>query len=329
MNWMGRMSALAAAVTIAGACGVTGASAQASDYPRKPVTMIIPTGAGSSPDVLARIVGEGLSRIWGQQAVISNRPGGGGIIATQAMVGAERDGYTLFVPIASTLTMMPELQPKLPLDLDRDLVPVGLIALQPMMLAVQSSLGITSAAQLIERGKSGSGGLLAGAARGTIPHMAWEMFRARAGIEATFVPYPTIARAVQDAIGGTMNVVMENPAGLVSGLQSGALKPLAVASATRLPDYPDVPTLAEAVPSLGTLEIGGWLALMAPAGTPPAIVAKLNVDLRAVLDQREVKQRFAALGSYIRHLSPEETAAFIRSERDLWRPTVRQVGASQ
>jgi tripartite-type tricarboxylate transporter receptor subunit TctC len=318
-----------AALAALAVCTLGTGQAPANDYPKRPVTIIVPAGAGSSPDVIARIVAERLSQGWGQQAVITNRPGGGGMIATQAMAGAERDGHTLFMAIASIFTVMPELQPKLPIDLDRDLVPIAFIADQPMMIAVHPSLGIGSLAELIARGKSRPGDLVVGASRGTIPHMAWEMFRTRAGIDATFVPYPTIARAVQDVIGGTLNVITENPAGLAPALQSGALKPLAVAAPTRLSNYPDVPTVAEAVPALGGFEAGGWLALMAPAGTPATVVVRLSADLHAVLGQPEMKQRLEALGSYVRPLSPDATAAHIRAERDLWRPIVRQVGAAR
>ena len=149
----------------------------ANDYPKRPVTIIVPAGAGASPDVITRIVAERLTQAWGQQAVVSNRPGGGGMIATQAMAAVERDGYTLFMPLASTLTVMPELQPKLPIDLEKDLVPIGLIGVQPMMIAVRASLGINSLSELVARGKSSPADLLVGAQRGTIPHIAWEMFR--------------------------------------------------------------------------------------------------------------------------------------------------------
>ena len=146
MNWI---SGLAVRIVSCGALcvfftlvGLTGL--QANDYPKRAVTIVLPSGAGGGPDVVARIVGDRLTSAWGQQAVISNRPGGGGLIATQAMVGVERDGYTLFMAIASTLTVMPEVQAKLPLDLDRDLVAIGLIAEQPMMIAVHPSLGVNS-----------------------------------------------------------------------------------------------------------------------------------------------------------------------------------------
>ena len=196
--------------------------------------------------MITRIVAERLSRFWGQQAVVSNRPGGGGMIATQAMVGAERDGHTLFMPLSSTLTVMPELQPKLPLDLDRDLIPIGLVATQPMMIAVHTSLGINSLSELVARGKTRPADLLIGASRGTIPHMSWEMFRGTCRNGRNIGALSHRGAGDQDAIAGTINLVTESPAGLAPALQSGALKPLAIASTTRLPNYPDVPTVGEA-----------------------------------------------------------------------------------
>jgi len=190
-----------AALAALAICALGTGQAPANEYPQRPVTIIVPAGAGSGPDVITRLVAERLSRGWGHQAVVSNRPGGGGMIATQAMAGVERDGHTLFMPLSSTLTVMPELQPRLPLDFDRDLVPIGLVATQPMMIAVHSSLGISSLSELVARGKSRPADLLVGASRGTIPHMAWEMFRTRAGMDATLVPYPSVARAIQDAPG--------------------------------------------------------------------------------------------------------------------------------
>jgi tripartite-type tricarboxylate transporter receptor subunit TctC len=278
---------------------------------------------------VARIVGDRLTSAWGQQAVFNNRPGGGGMIGTQAMVGAGRDGYTLFMPIASTFTVMPELQPKLPLDLDRDLVAIGLITVQSMMIAVHPSLGVNSLAELVERGRSRPNDLLMGSGRGTIPHMVWELVRSKTGMGGTFVPYPTSARAIQDTLGGTVNIMIENPASMSSAFQSGALKPLAVAAAKRLPNYPDVPTVAEALPELAPFEATGWVVLMAPAGTPDAIVRKLAADLETALANKQVQQRLETLGSYVRQLSPADTAAFIKSERDRWRPIVKQIGPAQ
>ena len=159
--------------------------------------------------------------------------------------------------------------------------------------------------------------------------MAWELFRAKTGMGGTFVPYPSTARAIQDGLGGTVNVIIENPAAMASTFQSGALKPLAVAAAKRLPNYPDIPTVAEALPEIGPFAASGWVVLMAPAGIPDAVMQKVTADLQTVLANKDVQQRLETLGAYVRQLSPAETAAFIKSERERWRPIVRQIGPSQ
>ena len=256
--------------------------------------------------------------------LVVNRPGGGGVIAAQAAAVAPSDGHTLYLPIASTFVVLPETQAKMPLDLARDLVPIGMLGEQPMVIAVNPALGINTLAELIARAKGRPGEILFGAARGTLPHLMGEMLRRRVGLDLTFIPSPS-ARAMQDTIGGTIHVFIESMAGLSGPIQGGSLKALAVASSSRLPDFPDLPTVEEAVPGIGGFEARGWFALMAPARTPDAIVQKVNRDLRTVLGEPEVKRKFAALGTYPRPMSPEETAAFIRSEQDLWRPVVKQL----
>jgi len=298
-------------------------------YPTKAVTIITGAGAGSAPDVILRIIADRLTQIWQQQLVILNRPGGGGLIAVQAASTADRDGYTLFMAISSTLTVLPETQSKLPMDLNRDLVPIGLLGVLPMVFAAHPSLGVSTMPELIALAKKRPGQVLYGAGRGTIPHLTGELLSRRAGIELTFIPYPTAARAAQDAITGTLSLFIEAIPALAAPVQSGSLKALAVASKTRLPNYPDWPTVAETLPAIGRFESIGWLVLMAPAGSPDTIIQKVNRDLLKVAEQHDVQQRFETLGAYVRPLAPEETAAFIRSEQDLWRPVVREVLTEQ
>jgi tripartite-type tricarboxylate transporter receptor subunit TctC len=257
--------------------------------------------------------------------LVVNRPGGGGIVAAQAAATAQSDGHTLYVPIASTFVVLPETQAKMPLDLARDLAPIGLVGEQPMVIAVNPALGINTLADLITRAKGRPGEILFGAGRGTLPHLTGEMLRRRAGIDLAYIPYPANTRALQDAIGGTIHVFIESMAALSGPIQGGSLKALAVASSSRLPDFPDLPTVEEAAPAIGVFEARGWFALMAPTQTPDSIVQRVNRELRTVLGEPEVKRKFAALGTYPRPMSPVETAAFIRSEQELWRPVVRQL----
>jgi tripartite-type tricarboxylate transporter receptor subunit TctC len=218
--------------------------------------------------------------------------------------------------------VLPETEPKWPFDLQYDIVPIGLVGELPMVISVHPSLGVSSLPELIAFAKKKPSQVLYGAGRGTQPHLTGAMLGSRDGIELTFVPYPTVAKALNDVIGGTLTLFVESLAAQMGAIQGGSLKALAVASAKRLPNFPDLPTVAE---TISGFEARGWFALMAPAGTPEAIVQKVNHDLRIVLEQADVQQKLEMLGTYARPTSPAETAEFIRREQDLWRPVVKQV----
>jgi tripartite-type tricarboxylate transporter receptor subunit TctC len=320
-----RPSFEAAVLALGTMAAVVGSPANADSYPTRPVMILSQASAGSGPDVIARIVADRLTQAFGQQVLVINRPGGGGVIAAQAAAAAPSDGHTLYVPLASTFVVLPETQAKMPLDLARDLVSIGLIGEQPMVIAVNPALGINTLAELIARAKGRPGEILCGGAgRGTLPHLTSEMLRGRFGIDLTYIPSSSM-RAMQDAIGGTIHVFIESMAAVSGPMQGGSLQALAVASSSRLPDFPDLPTVEEAAPGVGNFEARGWFPLMAPARTPDAIVQKVNRDLRSALDEPEVRRKLATLGTYPRPMSPAETAAFIRNEQDLWRPVVKQL----
>ena len=307
------------------ACLVT-ASPQAlgASYPTRPVTILTGAPAGSGPDVAARLIADRLAKVWGQQVLVVNRAGAGGVLAHQAIAAAEPDGYTLYAPVASGFVVLPHAQPKLAADLHRVITPIGLIGEQPMVIAVNPSLGINALADLMARAKERPRELLYGAPRATFPHLTGIRFGQKVGIELGFVP-TGMARVVQDAMGGSLQVVIESLSALTGPMQSGGLKALAITSVHRLPDHPDMPTVTEALPQIGPFEAKGWVALTARTGTPDAIAQKINADLSVVLADPELKQKFVALGTYPRPLSIAETAEFIRHEQELWRPIVRQI----
>jgi tripartite-type tricarboxylate transporter receptor subunit TctC len=296
-------------------------------YPSKPVQIIIPAAAGNSPDVAARLVADRLTQLWKQQVVIINRPGAGGLIAAQAAAQADKSGYTLYMTQASTYTVLPIAQPNLPFDLHRDFAPIGLVGVQPIAIAVAPSLGPKTLPELIALIRATSGGMLFAASnRGGQSHLTGEMFRVRTGLDLTFVHAAGAASSLNDVTTGRIPIMFEGIAGIGGALQGGTLIPLAVASDRRLSNYPTVPTVSETLPDFVSK---GWLALMAPAGTSDAIISKINADLRVVLAQSDLVEKFAAIGTYPQPLSPAETARFIRAEQELWWPIVRQVEAKR
>ena len=300
---------------------------RAQDFPTRPVKLVTQGAAGSGPDVIARLVTDRLGQIWGQQIAILNQPGAGGSTAARVAAAAAPDGYTLYMAAISTFIVMPEMFPNLPVDLDRDFVRISLFAEQPMVIAVAPSLGVKTLAELIALSKARPGQILyAGNARGTFPNLTVERLRRETGADLTFIPYPGAAAGLQDLMGGRISMIVESIGPLAGAIASGSVKVLAAASPQRLPNFPDLPTVAETVPGFAAM---GWFALMAPTGTPDPIVRKVNQDLRVVLEQAELRQKFLDVGTYARPMSPVETAEFIRSEQQVWRPVVRQVGVAQ
>lgn len=298
--------------------------ADAQGWPSKPVKVVMATAAGSAPDVVARIVADRLSQMWGQQVLILNRPGAGGLIAMQAMAAAERDNHTLYLPSSSSLVVLPETNAKLPLDIQRDLVPISLVGEQPFMVIAGNATGITTLPELIARAKARPGELTYAANfRGSLPNMTGESLAGAAGIKLNFVPYPGAPPSLQDVLGGRVDLMVEGIAAFTGALQSNSVKPLAITSPKRLPNFPDVPTANETLPGY---ESRGWLGLLALAGMPDDVVRKINADARVVLDNPEVRARFEATATYIRHLSPSEMGDFVRSEQQAWRPIVKQFG---
>jgi len=300
------------------------ATAHAAGYPVRPVRLIAQGAPGSGPDVIVRIVTEQLTRAWGQPVLIVNHPGAGGLVAGHAAAAAEPDGYTLYAPTITTFVILPEMHDKLPFDLERDFTPVGLVAETPMMIAVAPALGVKSLAGLIALAKARPEAIFYAANnRGSLPHLTGELFRSRTGSSVTFVPYPGATAGLQDLAGGRVSMIVESVGALRGAAQAGTVTPLAVASPHRLPSLPDVPTAAETIPGFVAM---GWVALLAPAATPAAIVQKVNEAVGVAVVQPEVRRKLEELGAYPRPLSPAQTATFVRAEQEAWGPRVREAG---
>ena len=301
-------------------------TAWAQDFPSKPVKIIVQTAAGSSLDVVARLVTEPLSQLWGQQPIIVNQAGAGGLIASRALAASPADGYTLFLAGGSVFVVLPVVQNNLPFDVN-EFVPIGFVAEQPYTLLISNKLGVNSVTELVELSKRQPGGLdsVAGT-RGGLQHLTIEWFRNRSGAKLNMIHYPGAAQASNDVIAGRVPMMMQTIAPVAGTIAAGEVKLLAVTSTGRLRNYPDTPTVAETVPGFTS---SGWSILVAPKGTPAKVVQKINTDLRTVLARPEVVRKIEELGNYTRPMTPKELADFVREERDIWQPIVKQIGIAQ
>ena len=301
--------------------------AQADDYPTKPVKIITHGAAGGAVDVPLRIVADRLTQYWGQQVLVLNHPGAGGSIAARVAAASAPDGYTLYMPTTSAFVTLPGTTPNLPLEVPRDFAPIGLIGEVPIFVAVAPSLGVSSLPELIALAKKRSGKIsYAATGRGTLTHLTGQLLQSRAGIRLLMVPYlGGPAQALSDVMSGRVPVIIEGFSGISGAIRGGSIKPIAVASARRLPEFPDLPTVAETIPGFRAVAV---YALVAPTGTPEPIVQRASETLRKVLTEAEVQKKLAPLGTYVRAISPAEVTALIQSEQQLWNPVLLQVAAT-
>jgi tripartite-type tricarboxylate transporter receptor subunit TctC len=277
------------------AFGLGTAFAQAQNYPDRPIKFIVPVAAGGTTDVIGRVIGARLTEVWGQPIVIENRAGGAGIPATEVAAHSKPDGYTLFLGTIGALTVNPYLFPNAPVDIVKDFIPVTLIAAAPTMLVVSPSLPVKSVKELIAYAKANPGTLnYASPGNGTSPHLAGELFKQLAGIDATHIPYKGAAPALTDVIGGRVQFMFDNIITSLPHVKEGRLRALAVTASTRSRLVPDLPTMAEA--GLAGQEISGWVGIVAPTGTPREIVLKIQQEVAKVLRTPEVRERLAAMG---------------------------------
>jgi tripartite-type tricarboxylate transporter receptor subunit TctC len=286
----------------------------------------VQTAAGSSLDVMARLVAEPLSKLWGQQAIIVNQAGVGGLIAARALASSPADGYTLFLAGGSVFIALPELHHDLGFDVG-SFVPIGFVAEQPYTLIVSNQLNVNSVAELVDYSKKQPGGLdsVAGTVGG-LQHMTVEAFRDRTGAKLNMIHYPGAAQASNDVISGRVPMMMQTIAPVAGIIASHQVKLLAIASASRLPNYPDTPLVSDTVPGFVS---SGWSIMVAPQGTPSEIVHKINADLHAVLTMPDVVKKLQDLGNYTRPFSPEELAEFVNKERTTWAPIVQRIGKAE
>jgi len=300
-------------------------AALAQAWPNRPVRLLVPFAAGAGTnDIMARLVGQHLGAGLGQPVVIENRPGAGGIAGTDAAAKAAPDGYTFLMTNVSLVTSA-YLYARLPYDPQKDFIPVTLVATAPLMLVVHPSVAAKSVQELVALAKANPGRLSYGSGGvGSTPHLSGELFKSLAGIDALHVPYKGGAPALNDLVGGQLSFMIENVPGTMPFVKAGKLRALAITSAQRSPLDPALPTMAEAdVPGY---EVVGWNGLVAVAGTPPEIVARLQAEVGKVLRLPEVRERLAALGAEPVGSTPDEFGAFLRAEMTRWGRIIREKG---
>jgi tripartite-type tricarboxylate transporter receptor subunit TctC len=305
--------------------GLVAGEARAQGYPTHPVRLISDAASGSAIDVPMRIIADGLSRVWGQQAVVINQPGAGGAIAAHAAAAAVPDGYTLFMPALSAFVAPPGDADNLPIILPRDFKPVGSLGGAAMFITAAPWLGVKTLPELIALAKKRPGELSYGAnGRGRLTNLTGELLQSRSGIKLLMVPYSGgTAQVLNDMMGKRIALAFDSYSGIAGAVQAGNAVPLAVAARERVPAFPDLPTVAETLPGF---EAGGWQVLVAPLGTPDAIVNKVNADLKTALNDPLVRSRLAKLGRTDTPMSPQETLAFVHDEQQKWAPILKQIG---
>ena len=299
-------------------------AAAAQTYPSRQVRIVVPFAPGGGTDVAARVLAQKLTERVGQSFIVDNRPGASGIIGTELVAKSAPDGYTLLVGSQTVMAVVPAMYGKLNYDTVRDFVPVIRIIDTPTLIAVHPSLPAKSIKELIALAKARPGQLSFGGASGGTPHMFGELFKTLAQVDLLFVPYKGEGPAIIDAMGGQISMVFSNLPTVLPLAQSGKLRPLAVSSAQRVSGAPEIPTVAES--GLPDYIANSWFGLYAPAATPREIVTKINTDATSALNVPEVKDRLAAQGMYVVANTPEQFAAFLKTEIPRWAKVVKDSG---
>jgi tripartite-type tricarboxylate transporter receptor subunit TctC len=297
-------------------------AAFAQNYPVRPVRIIVPFSPGGATDVVTRIVSVRLTEIWGQSIVVDNRAGAGGNIGADLAAKATPDGYTLFMPSGSVMTANQHMYRKLPFDAEKDFVAVTNVAGGPQVIAVASKTAAKNLKELIALAKAKPGAITFGSAGiGTQTHLAAENFLYTARIEATHVPYKGEGPAIQELIGGQIQMLTPNLGASIGFVKAGRIRALAVTSRSRSPQLPDVPAAAETLPGFENL---GWFGLVAPRGTPKAVIAKVHRDVVQVLGSADVKKRFDDIGMFAIGNTPAEFTKAMKEESARWAKVIKE-----
>ena len=321
-------------LALAGACAAVAASALAplsasaqAAYPTKPVTIIVPFSAGGTTDILARIVGQALNTELGQSVIIDNRAGAGGNIGGALAAKAKPDGYTLFMGTVGTHAINESLYKKMPFNPIKDFAPLTRVANVPNLLVANPNQPFKTVKELIAYAKANPGKVNYGSSgSGSSIHLSGDLFKSMAKVDMVHVPYKGSAPAVTDLLGNQIGIMFDNMPSAVQHVRAGKLVPLAVTTAKRSPELPDVPTIAEAgVPGY---EATSWFGMFAVAGTPKPVLDRLHAALAKVLKQSDVQKKIAEQGGEVVVDTPEQFAAFIKTETAKWGKVVKESGAT-
>jgi tripartite-type tricarboxylate transporter receptor subunit TctC len=300
-----------------------GGAALADDYPSHPIRLIVPFAAGGAADSVARIVGKRVGDALGQTVVVEDRGGGGGIIGTEIVRNSDADGYTLLLGQSGPISINPGIYPKLPYDSEKDFAPISMTTAYPYILVVNPSLGVKTVAELVALARSKPGQLNYGTAGvGASNHLLTELFDGKAGIKMTHIPYRGTSLAVADLISGQVQVVFADPVSALAQVRAVTLTALAVTSKDRSPVAPDLPTIAESgYPGFDAI---AWHGILAPAGTPPAIIDRLHAEIVRALKDPETIKLIEAQAIQVVGNTPQDFAGFIKQDIVLWKDVAQQ-----
>jgi tripartite-type tricarboxylate transporter receptor subunit TctC len=322
---MSSTSARLALSILAVFCLAFGALAQSPAYPDRPVSMVVTFAAGGSSDILARAVADAMSHGLGQQIAVDNRPGAGGQIGAEAVAHATPDGYTVLFGTNGTLGIGPALYKNLRYDPSHDLAPVGLLHKLPLLLIVYPSIPAMNLQELIQYARSNPGKLsFASAGVGSVSHLAGELFKEEAKVDILHVPYKGGGAAVTDLISGRVSMMLETIPNALPLARSGQMRAIAVTTKERSSSAPDIPTLAES--GLPNFDVSAWTGLFVPAGTPRAIVDRLNAETRRIAGEKHYVDLVQAMGTNVAASSPEEFGAFVRDDIARWTRVIEHAG---
>ncbi len=325
-NQRPRRAALISTLALLGAVTSWQAWAQ-TGYPNRPIRIVVVTAAGGGGDIVGRLLAQGLSERLGRQIVVENRPGAGGIIGYETVARSPADGYTLLL-CAPTLAINPATYKKVPYHATRDFAPITQAVISPILLVVHNSVPVKTARELIAFAKARPGEVMYGSGGyGTLPHLAIELFSMMAQVRMTHVPYKGVSPGIVDLIAGHVAVMAPAMISALSHVRAGKLRALGVTSASRVAVAPDLPTIAEG--GLPGYETVVWYGLLAPAGTPQDIIARLHQESVAVLRAQDSKDRIATDGAEVLASTPEEFTAFINAEIVKWAKVVKAAGIKQ